>query len=68
MLGRASFGRKFEGFWLGVLALVRSGASWVEKFCASFWQMCGNLWIIPRLWLGDYEKLRGNLISLVVFV
>ena len=47
-----ALGGNLKGSWLGVLALVRSGASWVEKFCASFGQMCGNLWIVSSSRLG----------------
>ena len=31
-------------------------------------EMRGNLWIGSHWWLGDYEKLRGNLMCLVIFV
>lgn len=48
-----------------VLDLVRLRR---QSFGRALGEMCGDLWIVSRLWLGDYEKLRGNLMCLVVFV
>lgn len=36
-----ALGGNLQGSWLDVLALVRLGASWVEKFCVSFGR---NVW------------------------
>nr|DAX90047.1 MAG TPA: hypothetical protein [Caudoviricetes sp.] len=31
-----------------------------QSFERALGEMRENLWIISRLWLGHYEKLRGN--------
>jgi len=48
-----------------VLDLVRMRR---QSFGRALGEMSGNLWIVSHLWLGDYEKIRGNLMCLVVFV
>ena len=60
MLGRVSFEMKT----CMVLDLVRLRR---QSFGRALGEMRGNLWIVYRLWLGDYEKLRGNLMCLLVF-
>nr|DAY23122.1 MAG TPA: hypothetical protein [Caudoviricetes sp.] len=61
MLWRVSF----EVKTCMVLDLVRLRR---QSFGRALGKMRGNLWIVSHLWLGDYEKLRGNLMYLVIFV